>query len=120
MCHHAFSALTIALTLSEIPAVNAQQQTPADRQTVVTSTSEVRLDAVVKDKKGRPVKDLMAADFEVYEDGVRQEVQSFRQVGGGTLTEAAKGAKPVVKEGSPATLGANYVALVFDRLSPAA
>ena len=125
MCHRAITALIIALILGEIPAVNAQQQTPGanprvDRQAIVVSASEVRLDAVVKDKRGRPVRDLTVADFEVYEDGVRQEVQSFRQVGGETSTDAAKGAKSVVKEGGPATLGANYVALVFDRLSPAA
>lgn len=125
MRHHSIAALIIALTLGPILEVNAQQQTPGtstqvERQTVLVSTSEVRLDAVVKDKKGRPVKDLTSADFEVYEDGVRQEVQSFRLVGGGTAPDAVKGAQPVTKEGSPATLGANYVALVFDRLSPGA
>jgi VWFA-related protein len=125
MRHYAVTALIAALMICPVLKVSAQQQTPGantqtDRLAVVVSTSEVRLDAVVKDKKGRPVKDLAAADFEVYEDGVRQEVQSFRQVGGGTAPDAAKGAKPVTKEGSPVTLGANYVALVFDRLSPAA
>ncbi len=128
MRHHAITVLIIVLTLGQILRVSAQQHTPGtntpvDRQAVTVSTSEVRLDAVVKDKKGRPVTGLTAADFEVYEDGARQEVQSFRQVGGGgeLAPDAAKGAaKPVTNEGSPATLGANHVALVFDRLTPGA
>src|SRR4051794_37550602 len=59
-------------------------QTPAEKEQeiekVVVGTNEVVLDAVVKDKKGRAVKDLTAADFEVSEDGVPQEVRSFRLV----------------------------------------
>src|SRR5918993_2250775 len=43
-------------------------------------SNEVRLDVVVKDKKGRPIKDLKATDFEVFEDGVAQKVESFRFV----------------------------------------
>jgi len=128
MRQHAITVLTIALTIGLILEVNAQQQTPptktqVDPQTVTISTSEVRLDAVVKDKKGRPVTGLTATDFEVYEDGVRQEIKSFRQVGVGSAFDPdveKTGAKPVTKEGSPVTLGANYVALVFDRLSPGA
>jgi VWFA-related protein len=127
----AITTLIIVLTLGPILKADAQQPTSganaqADRQTVVVNTSEVRLDAVVKDKKGRPVKDLTATDFEILEDGVRQEIQSFRQVGSpehevaAPDTTAKAGVKPIVKEGSPVTLGPNYVALVFDRLTPGA
>jgi hypothetical protein len=37
---------------------------------------EVRIDATVLDKKGRQVTDLTDADFEVYQDGKRQEIVS--------------------------------------------
>jgi VWFA-related protein len=47
-------------------------------QKVVVNASEVLFDVVVRDKKGRPVNDLGASDFEVYEDGVAQQVNSFR------------------------------------------
>ncbi|HEU4796623.1 MAG TPA: hypothetical protein VFT02_13395, partial [Pyrinomonadaceae bacterium] len=40
-------------------------------------SNEVRLDVIVKDKKGRPIKDLKLTDFEVLEDGVPQKVESF-------------------------------------------
>src|SRR6266498_77316 len=127
MRHCTVTALIVALALGSVLETKSQQASPGvnkqtGRQTVTISTNEVRLDAVVKDKKGRPVKDLTAADFEVYEDGVRQAVQSFRQVGfgNGLAPDAAKRATAATKEVGPLTLGGNYVALVFDRLSPGA
>ncbi|MEJ7709956.1 MAG: hypothetical protein WKF84_08870 [Pyrinomonadaceae bacterium] len=47
---------------------------------MTVTTAEVLLDTVVRDKKGRVVKNLTAADFEVYEDGVRQQIKSLRFV----------------------------------------
>src|ERR1019366_7052613 len=44
---------------------------------------EVALDLVVRDKKGRLVKNLTSGDVEIYEDGVRQQIRSFRMVTGG-------------------------------------
>ena len=90
------------------------------------------LDVVVRDKKGRPVKDLGATDFEVFEDGIRQKIESFRLY----QKEAAREVSPTVadsgKTGAPGTSaprpatvtarspfeGVSLVALVFDRLSP--
>src|SRR6266545_748779 len=113
-----------------------------DIERVVVGTNEVVLDAVVKDKKGRVVKDLTAADFEVSEDGVRQEVRSFRliirepaPVNGPNADLGAANAKPSARKNNqdestttpvssrPATLlkGSTHfgaLALVFDRLSP--
>src|ERR1035438_4408270 len=43
---------------------------------------EVALDLVVRDKKGRLVKNLTSGDVEIYEDGVRQQIRSFRLVNG--------------------------------------
>src|SRR5215204_5396808 len=59
---------------------NPPQAPGQDEETVVVGTTEVLMDAVVKDKKGAVVKDLQASDFEVMEDGVRQEIRSFRLV----------------------------------------
>src|SRR5262245_42076825 len=60
----------------------AQEQSKTARQDdkVAVGTVEVLLDVVVKDKRGRAVTDLAAADFEVFEDGVKQPVESFRLV----------------------------------------
>ncbi len=78
--------LLFALTLGVVPPAPGQTQTGTpprqqdDEDVVTVGSTEVVLDAVVKDKRGRPVKNLRAEDFEVYEDGVRQDVASFRLV----------------------------------------
>src|SRR6185503_10681293 len=105
------------------------QTSPEQRQdepALRLKANEVSLDIVVKDKKGRSVKDLKAADFEIYEDGVLQKVESFRFV----LRESAAERDTVRKEGKeepapqPAAPRNNtsmgVIALVFDRLSPEA
>jgi VWFA-related protein len=52
------------------------------------TVSEVRLDAVVLDKKGRPITDLTSADFEVYQDRMPQEVIDTTYVGEPSDAEA--------------------------------
>ena len=41
----------------------------------------VLVDVVVTDKKGQPVLDLTAGDFQVFEDGVRRQALSFAAFG---------------------------------------
>jgi len=61
----------------------AQNATPlAPGPTIRVTTTEVALDLVVRDKKGRQVKNLKPGDVEIYEDGVRQQILSFRRVPG--------------------------------------
>ncbi|HTQ56800.1 MAG TPA: VWA domain-containing protein [Bryobacteraceae bacterium] len=48
--------------------------------TIRVTTTEVALDMVVRDKKGKIVKNLKPNEVEIYEDGVRQDVRSFRLV----------------------------------------
>ncbi len=108
--------------------VAAQTPSPQDQDDVIrVRTNEVKLDIVVKDKKGRLVRELTPTDFEIYEDGVRQQIESFRFV----LNESNRAGgvrKPEAKEspGGPAgpeTPGSTHpgvIALVFDRLSPEA
>jgi VWFA-related protein len=128
-------ALAVASNLPCL-AQNPAGQEPDDDERLVVGTNEVVLDAVVKDKKGHAVKDLKPSDFEVFEDGVRQEVKSFRLVireTGTANSEQAKGetaATTATGEPQPAvgprrnvgsaarTSRTSAVALVFDRLSP--
>ena len=92
-------------------------------------SNEVRLDIVVKDKKGRPIKDLKPADFEVLEDGVPQKVESFRfvtreaaPVKSDKENDKSTGATPVTTTTTapPQRSAPTVTALVFDRLSPEA
>jgi VWFA-related protein len=89
-------------------------------------SNEVRLDVVVKDKKGRQIRDLKLTDFEVFEDGVPQKIQSFRFVtrDGAQASSESKDGKPSVETlnsaPAPARSSPTVTALVFDRLSPEA
>src|SRR6267378_5811150 len=78
------TVLILVFSLAIGSLTKALCQTPADKEQdiekIVVGTNEVVLDAVVKDRKGRAVKDLTAADFHISEDGVPQEVRSFRLV----------------------------------------
>ena len=65
----------------------SQQAAPAapaapSGATIRVTTTEVALDLAVRNKKGRQVKNLKADDVEIYEDGVRQQLLSFRLVPG--------------------------------------
>jgi VWFA-related protein len=61
----------------QTPAEQAQPQRPP---TIRTGTNLVRVDVTVLDRRGDPVKDLTARDFDIEEDGVAQPVQSFQLV----------------------------------------
>src|SRR5215813_8882493 len=86
--------LTIISGLMVIISNSSFAQKPAapeqDLDRVVVGTKEVLLDVVVRDKKGHTIKDLQPGDFEVYEDGQRQNVKSFRLV----TNDAAGNAAP--------------------------
>jgi VWFA-related protein len=126
----------VFLTAALVAPAQAQDQSKPARQDekVSVGTVEVLLDVVVKDKRGRPVADLSAADFEVFEDGAKQPVESFRLIRRNSAGESGKAnsavqevasaqanatttppAKPVLA--SNPDVGVSVVALVFDRLS---
>ena len=54
----------------------AAQQGPTT-QTFKATRAGVIVDVVVRDRRGDPLSDLTASDFEVFEDGVKQDVLSF-------------------------------------------
>lgn len=132
MRRHFAALLGCALVLGSSP--HAAAQTPAgappqNDEVIVVGSSEVLLDAVVKDRKGRPVRDLTADDFEIYENGVRQRPTSFRLVTGAAtrpdrdasrVAPAASdnGAGQRQRGSARAATDVRAVALVFDRLSP--
>ncbi len=107
-----------------LPSPQAPAAAPAVAQTAGVTASRVAVDLVVRDKKGRLVRDLRANDIEVFEDGAPQEVLSVR------LVDTIGGARAVPAEGSsaPATTTVTpppedhplYLAFLFDRLSPQA
>jgi VWFA-related protein len=70
-----------ALTLSVLFSLSAYAQTPtppvAEDDVVKISTSLIQLDVVVTDKNGKLVTDLKPEDFEVTENGERQQITNL-------------------------------------------
>ncbi len=50
--------------------------------TVKSTTEEVLLDVVVRDKKGRAVTDLQPDDFQIFDNGQPVKIRSFRRIQG--------------------------------------
>src|SRR5260370_26836657 len=75
-------------------------QAPKREGTVRLRTDEVVVDAIVTDKKNKPVMSLTADDFEVFEDGVKQRIASFRVQTAGQTSEAQTG--PAAATSQPA------------------
>src|SRR5450755_4290900 len=69
-----------------------------------SSVREVLLDVVVRDAHGRLITNLKAGDVGVYEDGVRQDVRSFRLVAGSEvhIEDQKQAAEAKVSPGSSA------------------
>ncbi len=129
---------TLALPVGRAATAGPQQASPAPQgpevPTFGVGTAAVTLDVVVRDKKGRAVRDLKASDFEVFEDGVKQTVESFRLFGSPSEVPAAEPPKAAAAPGAPVAAptavppapasGAEdrpqLIAFVFDRLAPEA
>ena len=74
------SCLLGLLTALCAPATVGHTQAQAPQPTFRTGVSVVNVDVVVSDRSGQPVADLTQADFEILEDGKRQDIEQFRLV----------------------------------------
>src|SRR5688500_7562850 len=129
--------LVLCLAVAAPRLGSGQAATPAQSQTtparadraVQSHATAVLVDVVVRDRRGQPVTDLGAGDFEIFEDGVRQEVGSvtlYTPESGGAPARVAAAEPAPAEPASPSKSAAlepppqPVVALVFDRLSPEA
>ncbi len=63
------------IIFSQIVFSQTPTPTPFDDDDIVKiSTTLIQVDVTVTDKKGNPVKDLKAEDFEIYENGKKQKI----------------------------------------------
>lgn len=91
--------------------------------TIRSSAQEVVLDLVVRDSRGRAVKNLQPGDVSIFEDGVRQDIRNFRFVNGRAVVEQTSG-KGKKERGATLTASANplqavnLVCIVFHDLDP--
>jgi VWFA-related protein len=120
-------ALAVAL-LAAGPAAQTQQPPPPRASGIVQAeTTAILVDVVVRDKHGQPVTDLTAADFELYEDGVLQEIGAltrYAAAADGAVAASTTTATPVPADVAPKPktepTPEPVIALVFDRLTPEA
>ena len=72
---------TVAKGLPEPPLQPASESaaTPSSSFTLRVNTRLVDVNVVALDKKGTPIRGLKQRDFEVYDNGVKQDVSSFMQ-----------------------------------------
>jgi VWFA-related protein len=109
----------VAITVGSSRAQNATP--PAPESTIRVTTTEVALDIVVRDKKGQQVKNLKPSDVEIYEDGVRQQVLSFRKVPGREEQHREAASKPEPQQAGSTSLPlreVNTVCIVFHNIDP--
>jgi VWFA-related protein len=74
----------------------AQQPPPPTFQSAVTLVTS---DVVVRDRRGQFQANLTRDDFELYEDGVKQQLTSFLLVSGGRVYQSPGGAHSAAREG---------------------
>ena len=101
--HFWSAALWVALVagLSAQAPAPAQTSTPNRQEspTFRVQIDAVTMDVIVKDENGRFVPDLTKDDFEIFEDGVKQDVASLTVVSGGRATNVLEAAPPAPPEG---------------------
>lgn len=109
----------IALLAGLAGAQNAPANEPG--ATIRTTTTEVLLDVVVVDKHGKNVRNLKTDDLEVYEDGVKQPITSFRLAGAHeepTALAAPPTAGRTMGESARPLRGVNMICVVFHNIAP--
>ncbi len=73
------------------PEIISAQTAAEPGPTIHATVNEVLLDLVVRDKRGKLVKNLSPGDVEIYEDGVKQQPLSMRLAAGHAVTEQVNG-----------------------------
>ena len=93
------SALVVVLAAglsAQTPARPAQNQQPPNFRVQIDA---VTMDVIVKDAQGRFVPDLKKDEFEVYEDGIKQDISSMTLSHGGRVSNLLEAPPPPPPEG---------------------
>lgn len=69
-----------AITISNCQENSAEKRENEREYAIRIAVEEVRIDAVVLDRKGHQITDLTAKDFEIYQDGYQKDIISCKYV----------------------------------------
>ncbi len=113
----AYRALCSGVAGAAVAAASGRAATRTQRPqaTFETQSTIVLLDVVVRDKKGRPVRDLRPDELQVFENGQRRELTSFRLVEGQVSEERVAPATASGLQPDPSRQ-VSLVTMVFDKL----
>jgi VWFA-related protein len=81
------------------PQAQPQQQGTQESPVFRVQVDAVTTDVIVRDSNGLFVADLSKDDFEVYEDGVKQDIASMTMSHGGRVTNVLEAPPPATPEG---------------------
>ncbi len=97
----ASALLLTTAVLAQVPAGRPAQtpQTPPEQPTFRASINLVTTDVIARDSRGQFVSDLKPSEFEILEDGVKQELASLVMVHGGRAYNQQAPAPPPAQEG---------------------
>jgi hypothetical protein len=85
--------LGVAVSAQNPPAKPPAQAAPAQtasEQVIRTGVELITTDAIVRDSRGLFIADLKKEEFEIYEDGVKQQLVSFTLTHGGRVYNVAQ------------------------------
>src|SRR5688572_24603576 len=93
-------ALSAVASAQQAPSPKPQAPSPSGSQaTFRVAIDYVTTDVIARNNQDQFVADLTKKDFEVYEDGVKQDITSLTLVHGGRVHNLATPAAPVAQEG---------------------
>ncbi|HEX6214519.1 MAG TPA: VWA domain-containing protein, partial [Vicinamibacterales bacterium] len=92
-------ALALSAGVSAQQAPSPKPQAPGSQATFRVAIDYVTTDVIARNNQDQFVADLTKGDFEVYEDGVKQEITSLTLVHGGRVHNLAAPPAPVAQEG---------------------
>ena len=96
-----FVFLTGLSVSAQTPDPTATPVSAEDDDVVKISTNLIQVDVTVTDSKGNIVKDLNAEDFEIYENGKKQDITNFSFISAGSRSTQQIAEKTTDKTGVP-------------------
>ncbi len=78
-------AACLAIAAGGVDPAARNQTAGRERQTFSATATAILVDVVVRDRNGRPLTNLDAADFELAEDGIPHNIESFTRVSRGGI-----------------------------------
>src|SRR3954464_14616320 len=94
-----WSTATLVALTAALSAQAPNSATTQEKPTFKVQVDLVTNDIIVRDEKGNFIPDLKKEEFEIYEDGVKQDISSMTVVTGGRVTNVLAPPPPPPPEG---------------------